>query len=164
MPRLHALELLPDAAGEAAVRRDWQALREAGLPSMLDHAGATNTPHVTVVAVPAIDGADEARAVDLLGPLLPIAVRASAAPSVSAPSSASTTLTGLGAASTISCAGFGGPYGELSRPEPPVTGVWLLAPKPSARPLFSSMNFCWSTWLMANSTMNSAIRTVIMSA
>ncbi len=72
MPRLHALELLPDAAGEAAVRADWQRLRDAGLPSMLDHAGATNTPHVTVVAVPVIDGDDEQRAVDLLAPLLPI--------------------------------------------------------------------------------------------
>ena len=53
MPRLHALELLPDDDGEAAVRADWQALRDAGLPSQLDHAGETNTPHVTVVAVPA---------------------------------------------------------------------------------------------------------------
>lgn len=77
MPRLHSLELLPDPDGEAAVRRDWQALRDAGLPSMLDHAGATNTPHVTVLAVPAIDAATEARAVELLGPLLPLTVRAS---------------------------------------------------------------------------------------
>lgn len=77
MPRLHALELLPDAAGEAAVRRDWQALREAGLPSMLDHAGATNTPHVTVIAVPAIAAADEAVARDLLAPLLPVRARLS---------------------------------------------------------------------------------------
>ncbi|MEO9323706.1 hypothetical protein ABFT23_09465 [Nocardioides sp. C4-1] len=77
MPRLNALELLPDDDGEAAVRADWQALRDAGLPSQLDHAGATNTPHVTVVAVPALDADDEARAVDLLAPLLPIQVRAS---------------------------------------------------------------------------------------
>ena len=73
MPKLHALELLPDAAGEAAVRRDWQALRDAGLPSMLDHTGATNTPHVTVIAVPAIAADDEALAVELLAPLLPVA-------------------------------------------------------------------------------------------
>ncbi|MFB9311993.1 2'-5' RNA ligase family protein [Nocardioides plantarum] len=77
MPRLHSLELLLDAAGEAAVRRQWQALRDAGLPSMLDHAGATNTPHVTVIAVPSIDATAEARAVELIGPLLPIEVRAS---------------------------------------------------------------------------------------
>ncbi|WP_134765917.1 2'-5' RNA ligase family protein [Nocardioides sp. 1609] len=77
MPRLHALELVPDAAGDAAVRADWQRLRDAGLPSMLDHRGTTNAPHVTVVAVPAIADPDEARAVDLLGALLPLTVRAS---------------------------------------------------------------------------------------
>ena len=72
MPKLHSLELLPDAAGEAAVRAGWQALHDAGLPSMLDHTGATNTPHVTVIAVPAIGADDERAAVDLLGGLLPI--------------------------------------------------------------------------------------------
>jgi 2'-5' RNA ligase len=77
MPRLHAIELIPDGAGEAVVRRDWQALRDAGLPSMLDHAGATNTPHVTVIAVPTIGPAEEARAVALLEPLLPTTVRLS---------------------------------------------------------------------------------------
>ena len=40
MPRMHALELLPDEAGCDVVRRDWQALRDAGLPSQLDHRGA----------------------------------------------------------------------------------------------------------------------------
>jgi len=75
MPRLHALELIPDAAGEHAVRRDWQALRDAGLPSQLDHTGGTNTPHVTVLAVPDLDAATEARAVDLVGTLLPVTVR-----------------------------------------------------------------------------------------
>ena len=53
MPRMHALELLPDDAGRDVVRRDWQALRDAGLPSQLDHRGATNSPHVTVADVPA---------------------------------------------------------------------------------------------------------------
>lgn len=74
MPKLHSLELLPDDAGAAVVRRAWQALRDAGLPSMLDHTGGTNTPHVTVVEVPAISAADEDRAVELLGPLLPVEV------------------------------------------------------------------------------------------
>src|SRR6478735_2891076 len=54
MPRLHALELVPDRAGQDLVRRDWQALRDAGLPSQLDHHGATNTPHVTVVSAPVL--------------------------------------------------------------------------------------------------------------
>ena len=74
MPRLHAIELLPDDAGEDVVRRSWQALRDAGLPSMLDHRGSTNTPHVTVIEVPAISAADEALALDLLGRLLPAPV------------------------------------------------------------------------------------------
>ena len=77
MPRLHALELLPDEAGCDVVRRDWQVLRDAGLPSQLDHRGTTNSPHVTVLAAPALDGNDEQRAVELVAPLLPAQVRAS---------------------------------------------------------------------------------------
>ncbi|HEX3222541.1 MAG TPA: 2'-5' RNA ligase family protein [Nocardioides sp.] len=77
MPRLHALELVPDAVGDETVRRDWQALSDAGLPSMLDHTGAGNTPHVTLVAHPAIHPGLEARACALVGPLLPLPVRAS---------------------------------------------------------------------------------------
>src|SRR5689334_4975312 len=76
MPRMHALELLPDEAGCDAVRRDWQALRDAGLPSQLDHRGATNSPHVTAVAAPALGRTEEQLAVELLGPLLPTDVRA----------------------------------------------------------------------------------------
>lgn len=71
---LHALELLPDEAGDAVVRRDWARLREAGLPSQLDHRGATNAPHLTLLAAPALP--DDARAVALLAPLLPVEVRA----------------------------------------------------------------------------------------
>ena len=66
MPRMHAIELLPDDAGCDVVRRDWQALRDAGLPSQLDHRGATNSPHVTVVAAPALRTEDEERAVELV--------------------------------------------------------------------------------------------------
>lgn len=75
MPRMHALELLPDDAGCDVVRRDWQALRDAGLPSQLDHRGATNSPHVTVVAAPALRAEDEQRAVELVSALLPVQVR-----------------------------------------------------------------------------------------
>lgn len=78
MPRLHALELLPDDAGRDAVRRDWQLLRDAGLPSQLDHPGATNTPHVTVVAAPALTPAHEEAARGLVGGLLPVEVSAAA--------------------------------------------------------------------------------------
>ncbi len=75
MPRMHALELLPDDAGCEVVRRDWQALRDAGLPSQLDHRGATNSPHLTVVTARALGPDDERAAVDLVGRLLPTEVR-----------------------------------------------------------------------------------------
>ena len=75
MPRMHTIELLPDAAGCDAVRRDWQALRDAGLPSQLDHHGTTNSPHLTLVAAPAIEADAERSALDLVGPLLPAEVR-----------------------------------------------------------------------------------------
>ena len=77
MPRLHALELVMDGPGEVAVRRDWEVLHELGLPSQRDHTGGTNTPHVTLVALPAIDDHLERRAAELLGPVLPTAVRVS---------------------------------------------------------------------------------------
>ncbi|WP_151084132.1 2'-5' RNA ligase family protein [Nocardioides cynanchi] len=77
MPRLHALELLADEAGQDAVRRSWQALRDAGLASQLDHPSPTNAPHVTLVAAPDLPPAIEELAVRLVRPLLPITVRAS---------------------------------------------------------------------------------------
>jgi len=76
MPRLHALELVPDTEGEAAVRRDWQALRDAGLPSQLDHPGTTNTPHLTVVSAPSLPDAALDVAEVRLGALLPVRARA----------------------------------------------------------------------------------------
>ena len=77
MPRMHALELVPDEAGCDVVRSDWQALRDAGLPSQLDHSGTTNTPHLTAVAAAALGPPDEERAVELVGPLLPLEARTS---------------------------------------------------------------------------------------
>ena len=67
---------MPDDAGQDLVRRDWQALRDAGLPSQLDHTGASNAPHVTVVAAAELpeDAVDVAKA--RLGSLLPVRARA----------------------------------------------------------------------------------------
>lgn len=58
------------------VRRDWQALRDAGLPSQLDHRGRTNAPHVTVVSAPDLpdDVVDLAKV--RLGSVLPVRARA----------------------------------------------------------------------------------------
>ncbi len=51
---------------------------------------------------------------------------------------------------------------ESSELEPSITEVdW---PKPAARPSLRALNFFWSTWLIANITMNSTISSVIMSA
>ena len=74
---LHALELIPDEAGRAAVRADWQRLRDAGLPSQLDHRGATNAPHLTVVSAPALPEEAIDVAATRLGSLLPVRGRTS---------------------------------------------------------------------------------------
>jgi hypothetical protein len=76
VPRLHALELVPDEEGQELVRRDWQALRDAGLPSQLDHTGRSNAPHVTVVAAPELPDEAIDVAAARLGSLLPITARA----------------------------------------------------------------------------------------
>jgi len=77
MPRLHAFELLPDEPGRDAVLRDWQSLRDAGLPSQLDHQGMTNTPHVTVLSAASLDGVHDDHATACLFPVLPVMARAS---------------------------------------------------------------------------------------
>jgi ABC-2 type transport system ATP-binding protein len=51
---------------------------------------------------------------------------------------------------------------SCSAPVPPSNAV--RAPKPAASPVFSAANLRWSTWLIANITMNSTISRVIMSA
>lgn len=72
MPKMHSIELLPDASSTASIRRSWQTLNTVGLPSMLDHTKASNAPHVTCIAVPEIGAQDEGLAAELFGPLLPI--------------------------------------------------------------------------------------------
>ncbi len=45
---MFSVEMLPDDRVDAAVRADWLALIEAGLPSAGRHPSASNRPHVTV--------------------------------------------------------------------------------------------------------------------
>lgn len=54
---VQSVELTLDAASDAAVRVQWQALADAGLPSQARHRGASNRPHVTLAAQPVLDDA-----------------------------------------------------------------------------------------------------------
>jgi len=50
-----SLELTFDEASDAAVRREWRALLDAGLPSQAQHKGASNRPHVTMLVRPSLE-------------------------------------------------------------------------------------------------------------
>lgn len=56
----HSVEVLLDDDSDASIRREWQALAEAGLPSQLQVKSVTNRPHVTLLAAdhisPDVDG------------------------------------------------------------------------------------------------------------
>jgi hypothetical protein len=80
------VELLPDPQLEARVRRSWERLAAAGLPSLAAHAHPSNRPHVTVAV------ADAFPHLSPVLPRLPIPI----------------TLTGV--------LGFGGARGALVRP------------------------------------------------
>ncbi len=65
---VQAVELTLDRTSDDRVRAEWAALQEAGLPSLADHTGATNRPHVTLHVRDAMGTAAEER-------LLPVAQR-----------------------------------------------------------------------------------------
>jgi hypothetical protein len=65
---VHSIELLFDSDTEAAIRRVWDDLATAGLPSQAGVKAATNRPHVTLTVAQSI-----APAVDEL--LAPVAAR-----------------------------------------------------------------------------------------
>lgn len=70
---MDSVELLLDASAEELLRRDWEVLRQAGLPSQARHAAASNRPHITLLAAPRIpDGMDEALAA--LAGVLPLPI------------------------------------------------------------------------------------------
>lgn len=46
----HSIELLLDPDSDAAIRADWRALDDAGLPSQVRVKSPTNRPHVTLLA------------------------------------------------------------------------------------------------------------------
>ena len=67
----------PRRRGAGTVRRDWQALHDAGLPFPLDHRGGTNAPHVTIVSAPSLPPVAVESARTTLGGVLPLRLRAS---------------------------------------------------------------------------------------
>ena len=51
---MQTLDLTFAPEDDAAFRGRWKALQDAGLPSMADHKGSSNAPHVTLVSAPVI--------------------------------------------------------------------------------------------------------------
>ncbi len=56
----HSVELLFDQCADAAIRRQWAALADAGLPSQAHHKSPSNRPHVTLTVAQRIDPAVDA--------------------------------------------------------------------------------------------------------
>ena len=82
---VQSVELLLDDALDGAVRRQWDRLAAAGLPSQARHPGASNRPHVTLtVSTVPWSAAVEAALADAVTGSLPLAVRLGA-PLVFAP-------------------------------------------------------------------------------
>ena len=71
---VQTVELVVDEATDAAVRRSWDVLAAAGLPSQARHPGATNRPHVTLAVASAIPGPVESGLAGAVAEL-PIPVR-----------------------------------------------------------------------------------------
>lgn len=71
---VQSVELLLDAATDAAVRRLWDVLAGAGLPSQSTNANPSNRPHVTLSVAQLVPDHVERRLRDAVGHL-PLAVR-----------------------------------------------------------------------------------------
>jgi 2'-5' RNA ligase len=65
----HSVELLFDQETDDAIRRQWAALAEAGLPSQAHHRSPTNRPHVTLTVAARIDPVVDAELRELAGRL-----------------------------------------------------------------------------------------------
>lgn len=71
---VQTVELVLDEQTDSAVRRSWDVLAAAGLPSQARHTGATNRPHVTLAVAGEIPAAVESRLAGAVAGL-PIPVR-----------------------------------------------------------------------------------------
>ncbi|MCS5496333.1 2'-5' RNA ligase family protein [Cnuibacter physcomitrellae] len=70
---MRSVELTLDGASDAAVREDWGRLADAGLPSLADHTGASNRPHVTLAAGERLE-VDEPRLAAAAATALPLSL------------------------------------------------------------------------------------------
>ena len=57
---VHALDVTFDRLTDDRVRAEWEALRDAGLPSLARHTGASNRPHLTLDSRDQVDPEAEA--------------------------------------------------------------------------------------------------------
>lgn len=74
---MRSIELTFDPDFEAAFRAEWAALETAGLPNLGRHLGASNRPHLTLAAGPALEITDDLTAVfarDTAHPLVSLPV------------------------------------------------------------------------------------------
>ena len=71
---VQAVELTFDRPTDDRLRSEWSRLQSAGLPSLADHTGATNRPHVTLHVRDELDEGVEERLVRLAG-RLPLRLR-----------------------------------------------------------------------------------------
>ncbi|OZC47774.1 hypothetical protein CH289_21365 [Rhodococcus sp. RS1C4] len=69
---VQSLELLLDESLDAAVRREWQILLDADLPSQARHTGESNRPHVTLAVADEMEGLDARIADEYLAVEFPI--------------------------------------------------------------------------------------------
>jgi len=67
----HAIEMYVDDRADAAVRRLWQRLADAGLPSMATRTHRRHRPHVSLVVAESLTGADVAPLRSMLTSSLP---------------------------------------------------------------------------------------------
>ncbi|WP_130178325.1 2'-5' RNA ligase family protein [Cryobacterium sp. SO1] len=75
---MRSIELNFDLPTEATFRAEWTALEEAGLPNLGRHQGASNRPHLTLAAGPALQLTDSVRAAfDRAAAVLPVELRVS---------------------------------------------------------------------------------------
>lgn len=70
---MDSVEFLLDSRGESLLHRDWDILKQAGLPSQARHTAASNRPHITLLAAPRIP-ADHDSALAGLAEVLPLPI------------------------------------------------------------------------------------------